>query len=96
MLAGLEVTTKAVERIAESIGSDIEAGQQKTMQQAVQLRLPVVGGPPIPVVYVERWRAAARRRALGSNVTYTSMPVLRGNDIPRPKPNEGRTADADA
>jgi hypothetical protein len=53
MLAGLEVTTKAVERVAEAIGSDIEARERETHQQAMQLDLPVVGGPPIPVLYVE-------------------------------------------
>lgn len=53
MLAGLEVTTKAVERVAEAIGRDIEAQERVTQQQAMQLNLPVVGGPPIPVLYVE-------------------------------------------
>jgi len=53
MLAGLEVNAKAVERIAEAIGTDIEARERETHQQALQLNLPVVGGPPIPVLYVE-------------------------------------------
>jgi hypothetical protein len=53
LLAGLEVTSKAVERIAEAIGSDIEAREQAAFQQAMQLHLPVVGGEPIPVIYVE-------------------------------------------
>ena len=52
-LAGLEVTSKAVERIAEAIGADIQAREGKLQQQAMQLHLPVVGGPPIPVLYVE-------------------------------------------
>jgi hypothetical protein len=47
------VTSKAVERIAEAIGADIQAWDQKLQQQAMQLHLPVVGGPPIPVLYVE-------------------------------------------
>lgn len=53
MLAGLEVTTKAVERVAEAIGEDIEAREHESMQQAHQLPLPLVGGPKIPVLYVE-------------------------------------------
>jgi hypothetical protein len=53
LLAGLEVTAKAVERIAESIGQDIEARQQIEIQRAKQLDLPVVAGPPIPYLYVQ-------------------------------------------
>jgi hypothetical protein len=53
MLAGLEVTTKAIERIAESIGSDIEVRERETHQQAMQSNLPVVVGLPIPVLYIE-------------------------------------------
>jgi hypothetical protein len=52
-LAGLEVTRKAVERIAETIGADIQTREAERQQQAMQLHLPVVGGPPIPVLYVE-------------------------------------------
>lgn len=53
MLAGLEVTAKAVERVAEAIGRDIEVRERETHQQAMQLNLPVVGGAPIPVLYIE-------------------------------------------
>jgi hypothetical protein len=53
LLAGLEVTTKAVERTAESIGQDIEARQQTDIQRAKQLHLPVAVGPPIPYLYVQ-------------------------------------------
>jgi hypothetical protein len=53
LLAGLEVTAKAVERTAESIGKDIEVRQQKDIQSAKQLHLPVVSGPPIPYMYVQ-------------------------------------------
>jgi hypothetical protein len=52
-LAGLEVTSKAVERMAEAIGADIQAREGELQQQAMQLHLPVVGGEPIPVIYVE-------------------------------------------
>jgi hypothetical protein len=53
LLAGLEVTAKAIERTAESIGKDIEARQQKDIHNAKQLHLPVVSGPPIPYLYVQ-------------------------------------------
>jgi hypothetical protein len=53
LLAGLDVTAKAVERVAEAIGQDIATGQQQEMQRAVQLDLPVVIGKPIPILYIE-------------------------------------------
>ncbi len=52
-LAGLEVTTKAVERTAEAIGEDIARGEQQEMQRAVQLDLPIVIGAPVPILYVQ-------------------------------------------
>jgi hypothetical protein len=48
LLAGLEVTTKAVERTAESIGGDIAVIEQKALKQALQLDLPIIMGEPIP------------------------------------------------
>jgi len=53
VLAGLEVTTKAVERIAEAIGQDVAQRQQQEIQRAVQLDLPIVFGQPIPILYVQ-------------------------------------------
>jgi hypothetical protein len=53
LLAGLSVTTKAVERTAEAIGADIEKGQQNELAQALQLNLPIPLGPRIPILYVE-------------------------------------------
>jgi hypothetical protein len=58
LLADLEVTTKAVERTAESIGADIETRQQQDIRRAKQLRLPILVGPPIPYL---RWRWKERR-----------------------------------
>jgi hypothetical protein len=52
LLAGLEVTTKAVERTAEAIGADIAARQQKEIERAVQLDLPMIVGEPVPILYV--------------------------------------------
>lgn len=53
LLAGLEVTTKAVERHAESIGADIAAREQAAMQRAKQLELPAVCAPAVPLIYIE-------------------------------------------
>jgi len=52
MLAGLQVTTKAVERTAESIGGDIAKREQTAVHQAIQLNLPMIVGKPIPILYV--------------------------------------------
>jgi hypothetical protein len=53
LLAGLTVTRKAVERHAEEIGADIARCQQAEIQRAVQLPLPHLAGPQIPVLYIE-------------------------------------------
>lgn len=53
LLAGIEVTAKAVERHAEAIGSDIEVCQQSEIRRAKQLELPVTRGPAVPLFYIE-------------------------------------------
>ncbi|MBM3756342.1 MAG: ISKra4 family transposase [Acidobacteria bacterium] len=53
MLAGLEVTTKSVERVAEAIGADIALCEDEQAARAVQLELPIIIGPPVPVLYIE-------------------------------------------
>jgi hypothetical protein len=53
VLAGLEVTTKSVERTAETIGADIARREQAEIQKALQLDLPVVAGEPISILYVQ-------------------------------------------
>ena len=53
LLAGLDVTTKAVERHAEAIGADIAAGEQAEMHRAKQLELPQVCAPAVPLLYLE-------------------------------------------
>jgi hypothetical protein len=53
LLAGLEVTTKSVERTAEAIGADIAQREQGEIQKALQLDLPVIAGQPIPILYVQ-------------------------------------------
>jgi hypothetical protein len=52
-LAGLEVTTKAVERQAEAVGQDIVTRELAHIESAVQLELPEVRTSEIPVMYVE-------------------------------------------
>jgi hypothetical protein len=53
VLAGLEVTTKAVERTAEAIGGNIAHREQQEIQRAVQRDLPIVVGEPVPILYVQ-------------------------------------------
>jgi len=53
LLADLELTTKAVERTAETIGEDIATRDQQEIQRAVQLDLPMVVAEPVPILYVE-------------------------------------------
>jgi len=53
VLAGLEVTTKSVERSAEAIGADIAQREQAEIQKALQLELPVVAGGPMRILYVQ-------------------------------------------
>lgn len=53
ILAGLEVTAKAVERTAEAIRDDIAQDQRQEMQRALQLDLPIVVGQPVPILCVQ-------------------------------------------
>ena len=53
LLAGLEVTTKAVERTAELIGGDIALRERTAVNQALQLDLPIIVGEPVPILYIQ-------------------------------------------
>jgi hypothetical protein len=53
LLAGLELTAKSVERQAEAIGADFEAGEQRAIRRAKQLELPEVCAPAVPILYIE-------------------------------------------
>jgi len=53
VLAGLQVTAQSVERTAEGIGAEVAQREQKEMQKALQLDLPVAGGEPLPILYVQ-------------------------------------------
>jgi hypothetical protein len=78
LLADLEVTTKAVERTAESIGEDIAAGQQVEIQRAMQLDLPIIVGEPFPVLYTQ--------------VDGTGVPVVKKETVGRQGKAEGQPA----
>lgn len=76
LLAGLDLTTKAVERTAEAIGEDIAAREREEMNRAMQLDLPMVVGKPIPILYVE--------------VDGTGVPVVKKETAGRQGKTEGQ------
>jgi hypothetical protein len=78
VLAGLEVTTKSVERIAESIGGDIAQREQAEIDQALQLDLPAIVGDPIPVLYVQ--------------MDGTGIPVVKKETVGRSGKSDGQPA----
>ena len=78
LLADLEVTTKTVERTAEAIGGDIAQGEQREMQHAMQLDLPVVVGEPVPILYVQ--------------MDGTGVPVVKKETVGRPGKTDGQPA----
>jgi len=78
LLAGLEVTTKAVERTAEAIGEQIAAGEQEQIQRAVQLDLPIVVGEPVPILYVQ--------------MDGTGIPVVKKETVGRKGKTDGQPA----
>jgi hypothetical protein len=78
LLAGLEVTAKAVERNAEAIGEDIAAREQAQIQRAMQLDLPIVVGEPIPILYVQ--------------MDGTGVPVVKKETVGRTGKTKGQPA----
>ncbi len=77
-LAGLEVSTKAVERTAEAIGADLAQREQEEIQRAMQLDLPMVVGEPIPILYVQ--------------MDATGVPVVKAETEGRQGHEEGQPA----
>ena len=57
LLAGLEVTTKAVERHAEAIGADIVEREQAKRDRVVQLEFPDILGAAVPGAGISKWMA---------------------------------------
>ena len=82
LLAGLSVTTKAVERTAEAIGADIETRQQRELAQALQLTLPIPLGIPHSSSSMWRWTARAfpscARKPRDVRGNRTASPPTRG------------------
>jgi hypothetical protein len=78
VLAGLEVTAKSVERTAEALGADIAQREREKTQQALQLNLAVMGGEPIPILYVQ--------------MDGTGVPVVKKETVGRQGKTEGQPA----
>src|SRR5712671_4710272 len=78
VLAGLEVTTKSVERTAEAIGAAIAQREQAEIQKAFQLELPVVAGEPLRVLYVQ--------------MDGTGVPVVKKETVGRKGKTDGQPA----
>jgi hypothetical protein len=78
VLAGLEVTTKSVERTAEAIGEDIARREREEIEKAIQLDLPVIVGKPIPVLYIE--------------MDGTGVPVVKKETLGRQGKTDGQPA----
>ena len=78
VLAGLEVTTKAVERIAEAIGENVAAREQEQIQRAMQLDLPIIIGEPVPILYVQ--------------MDGTGVPVVKKETVGRKGKTDGQPA----
>jgi hypothetical protein len=78
LLAGLEVTTKAVERTAEAIGENIAAREQEQIQRAMQLDLPTIVGEPVPILYVQ--------------MDGTGVPVVKKETVGCPGKTDGQPA----
>ena len=78
LLAGLEVTTKSVERTAEAIGAAIAQREQGEIQKALQLDLPVLAGAPMPILYVQ--------------MDGTGVPVVKKETAGRQGKTEGQPA----
>lgn len=78
LLAGLDVTTKAVERTAEAIGGEIAQAEQEEIEKAMQLDLPLVVGEPVPILYVQ--------------MDGTGIPVVKKETVGRLGKTEGQPA----
>jgi hypothetical protein len=67
-----------VERTAEAIGQDIGIRQQEEIHRAVQLDLPMIGGEPVPILYVE--------------MDGTGVPAVKKETVGRQAKTEGQPA----
>ena len=78
LLAGIEVTTKAVERTSEAIGADIARCDQEEIDRALQLQPPLEIGSKVPILYIL--------------MDGTGVPVRRSETEGRQGKNEGQPA----
>ena len=78
LLAGLDVTTKAVERTAEAIGEHVSQREHREIQRAVQLDQPAIIGDPIPILYVQ--------------MDGTGVPVVKKETVGRKGKTDGQPA----
>jgi hypothetical protein len=78
LLADLEVTAKAVERISEAVGADIARGEREEIERAMQLDLPLILGQPVPILYVQ--------------MDGTGVPVVKKETIGRQGKTDGQPA----
>ena len=78
VLAGLEVTTKSVERTAEAMGADIAQREQAEIHKALPWELPVVVGEPRRILYVQ--------------MDGTGVPVVKKETFGRQGKREGQPA----
>lgn len=78
LLAGIGLTAKSVERGAEAIGEDIGAREQRGIERAVQLDLPIVIGEPVPILYIE--------------MDGTGVPMVNKETVARKGKTEGQAA----
>jgi hypothetical protein len=78
LLAGLEVTAKAVERHAEATGAAVAACEQKEIRRAKQLDLPEVWVPAVPLLYIE--------------MDGTGVPVMKAERVGRAGQTDGQPA----
>jgi len=78
VLAGLEVTTKSVERTAEVIGADIAQRAQGEIPPALPFDFPLRGEEPIPILYVQ--------------MDGTGVPVVKKETVGRQGKIEGQPA----
>ena len=78
VLAGLQVTTKAVERTAEAIGAAIAQRELQQIQKATSGDRPALVGKPIPILYVQ--------------MDATGVPVVKKETVGRPGKTDGQPA----
>jgi hypothetical protein len=78
LLAGLEVTTKAVEREAEAIGRDIVHRELEKRNRVLQLEFPDILSAAVPLMYIE--------------MDGTQLPMVHAELIGRAGRNQGQPA----